>query len=121
MRASAGEIAGAATIAGATIGLAGIGVAAGTAVGSIAALPPGEVAVTGAGSTGTGGGALCPIGTRRNTISTPFLPSVDGSFAADCWRTKSIASRMLASRNSIRGMMIEVSLLVILAVPVASF
>ena len=53
-------------------------------------------------------------------MSTPRLPSVDGSFAAACWRRKSIASRMLASRNSIFGMMMLLSLFVIRAVPPAS-
>ena len=52
-----------------------------------------------------------PREVKRKTISTPLRPSVAGSFAAACCRRKSIASRMLASRNSIRGMMIVLSLL----------
>src|SRR6266702_1255169 len=115
MRAFAGEVADAATTAGATTGRAVAGAPASGAA------PAGEepgAADVGAASTGTGGGAICPIGTRRSTISTPFLPSVEGSFAAACWRIKSIASRMLASRNSIFGIMMVLSLLVIRAVPV---
>src|SRR5947199_1099369 len=92
-----------------------------------AGAPPGAVVAAGAaaagapaGATGTGGGATCPSGTVRNTISTPFFPVEEGSFSAACSRRKSIASRTVASRNSIRGIMIVFSLLVIRAVPAVS-
>ena len=45
---------------------------------------------------------------------TPLFPSVAGSFSTACSRRKSTASRRLASRNSRRGMIIVVSLLLIL-------
>src|SRR5216684_3739807 len=120
MRALAGEIADAAPTAGATTGRAATGAAGAPASGAAPAVGEPGAAGDGAASTGTDGGAICPIGTRRSTISTPFLPSVDGSFAAACWRIKSIASRILASRNSIFGIIMVLSLLVIRAVPVES-
>ena len=83
MRASPGEIAGAATTADAAIGRAGTGVAiAGGAPsgGTPGAEPVGDCA----GSTGTAGGAIWPSGASRKTMSTPFLPSPPGSLAAAC-------------------------------------
>src|SRR2546421_8800687 len=65
--------------------------------------------------------ARVPSVFRRRTMSTPLRPSAPGSFSAACCRRNSIASRMLASRNSILGMMMLLSLVVIRAVPVASF
>src|SRR3954470_17627 len=65
--------------------------------------------------------ARVPSVFTRKTMSTPLRPSAPGSFSAACCRRNSIASRMLASRNSILGMMIVFSLFVIRAVPVASF
>src|SRR6266516_3180031 len=117
MRGSA--VAAAATTGRATTGPAVIGVVPPAG----AAAPAGGAAVAAApaaGTTGTGGGATCPIGANRRTISTPFFPSVEGSFATACCRRKSIASRILASRNSTRGIMIVFSLVVIRAVPPAS-
>src|SRR5437773_8770140 len=123
MRASAGESAAAATTGRATAGWAVTGPVPG-APGPVGAAggpigPGGEPAAAGdaAGPTGTGGGAIWPRGTVRKTISTPFF---SGSFSTACSRRKSIASRMLASRNSTRGIMIVFSLFVILAVPPAS-
>ena len=46
-----------------------------------------------------------------------FTPCPDGSFSAACSRRKSIASRIVVSRNSICGMMMLFILLVICAVP----
>ena len=87
---------------------------AGNASGGAAFPPTVVVAVTGAGSLER------PRECKRRTISTPRRPSVVGSFAAACWRRKSIASRILASRNSMRGIMILSSLLRIRAVLLAS-
>src|SRR5262245_34130465 len=67
----------------------------------------------GGGTTGAEAGATCPNGTRRNTM---FTPCPDGSFSAACSRRNSIASRMVVSRNSMCGMMMLFSLLVICAV-----
>src|SRR5581483_7205528 len=64
-----------------------------------------------------GGGAAWPRGHIRNTISTPLLPVPEVSFSSAWSRRKSIASRTVASRNSIRGMMMLFSLLLICAVP----
>src|SRR6266545_562187 len=90
-----------------------------------AAGAPGAVVVGGtgepAGATGGGGAATWPSGTMRNTISTPLFPVPEVSFSSDCSRRKSIASRMVASRNSIRGIMMVFSLLVICAVPPRPF
>src|SRR5438876_3736794 len=124
MRGSA--TAAAATTGRATIGRAVTGVvppagapAGAGAAGAAGAAATGEPAGPAAGATGTGGGATCPSGVMRNTISTPFFPS-EGSFSTACSRRKSIASRTLASRNSTRGIMIVFSLFVIRAVPLAS-
>src|SRR5438876_5588161 len=123
MRASAGESAAAATTGRATAGWAVTGPVPG-APGPVGAAggpigPGGEPAAAGdaAGPTGTGGGAIWPRGTVRKTISTPFF---SGSFSTACSRRKSIASRMLASRNSTRGIMMVFNLLVIRAVPPVS-
>src|SRR5439155_1895557 len=80
---------------------------------------PGGVAVPfgKTGTIGTEGGAICPRGTSRSTMFTPLWPSGPVSFSAACSRRTSIASRMVASRNSMCGMMILFSLLVIAAVP----
>src|SRR5262249_56377664 len=59
----------------------------------------------------------CTVTEGGNTILTPLFPSLAGSFSTACSRRKSIASRRVASRNSIRGIMIVFSLLVICAVP----
>src|SRR5205823_10286139 len=48
--------------------------------------------------------ARVPSVFKRRTMSTPLRPSAPGSFSAACCRRNSIASRMLASRNSIFGM-----------------
>src|SRR6266576_6909041 len=119
MRAS--EVAAAATTGRATTGAVVTGVV------PPAGGPPGAAVAAGAaaagaaaGATGTGGGATCPSGVVRKTISTPFFPSAAGSFSTACSRRKSIASRTLASRNSTRGIIIVFSLLVIRAVPAVS-
>ena len=119
--ASLGEIAGAATTAGAMIGGgAGMGAPAAPASGGGTAVVA-TAAGARAGCVAIGGGATEPEGVKRRTISTPLRPSGEGSFAAACWRRKSIASRILASRNSMRGITIVFSLLLIRAVPVVSF
>src|SRR5437870_13754762 len=119
MRASAGESAAAATTGRATAGWAVTGPVPG-APGPVGAAggpigPGGEPAAAGdaAGPTGTGGGAIWPRGTVRKTISTPFF---SGSVSTACSRRKSIAARLLASRNSTRGIMTVFSLLVSSAV-----
>src|SRR6266566_7226258 len=120
MRGSA--VAAAATTGRATTGPAVTGLVPPAAAGAAGGAAAGGAAAPGAaaGVTGTGGGATCPSGVMRNTISTPFFPSGEGSFSTACSRRKSIASRMLASRNSTRGIMIVFSLFVIRAVPLAS-
>ena len=74
----------------------------------------GEPAPVGGGSTGSEGCAICPRGTSRSTMLTPCP---EGSFSAACSRRKSIASRIVVSRNSMCGIMMLFSLLVICAVP----
>ena len=75
----------------------------------------GAVAGIGAGGSARRRAQSCAKQCRR--LSCCPAP---GSFAAACCRRKSIASRMLASRNSIFGMMMVLSLFVIRAVPPAS-
>src|SRR5439155_21953955 len=77
-------------------------------------LPAGDALPVGGGATGIEDGAICPRGPSRSTM---FTPCPEGSFSAACSRRKSIASRMLVSRNSTCGMMIPFSLLLICAVP----
>src|SRR3954452_17488354 len=50
--------------------------------------------------------ARVPSVVTRRTMSTPLRPSAPASFSAACCRKNSIASRILASLNSTRGMMI---------------
>ena len=89
--------------------------------GTISPSAPGTKAFgSAAGITAAGSDVRLPNEFKRKTMSTPLRPSTAGSLAAACCRRKSIASRMLASRNSIRGMMIVFSLAEIRAVPVAA-
>ena len=90
------------------------GLPAGGAAAPAGGAPPAGDAVPVGGATGIEGAATCPRGTSRNTM---FTPCPEGSFSAACSRRKSIASRMLVSRNSMCGMMMPFSLLVICAVP----
>src|ERR1043166_6986600 len=120
IRASAGDIAGYDAIAEDIIGFAAGGVVA-ALLGDSAGTPAGALTpLRGAVSIGIVGGAIWPSGAKRKTISMPFLSPGFGSLAAACWRRKSIASRMLASRNSTRGIMIEFNFWVMRAVPVTS-
>src|SRR5262245_51126394 len=87
---------------------------AGAPAGGACAGAPGTEVPAPGGSTGVDGCATCPRGTRRSTM---FTPCPDGSFSVACSRRKSIASRIVVSRNSTCGMMMLFSLLVICAVP----
>src|SRR5689334_17361251 len=120
MRASPGTIDGAAGTAGAAGATAdgttgGLSSAAGASPVPVTGASAGVVVVVG----GVVSGAR-PIWFNRRTMSTPLRLSVELSLALACWRKKSIASRIVASRNSIRGMMMVLSLAEMRAVPLVS-
>ena len=95
---------------------------AGAPVGGAPPPTAGEAAPSGSGGgpTGIEEGAICPSGTRRSTMFTPFCPSGPVSFSAACSLRTSTASRIVASRNSMCGRMMLLSFLLTSAVPATS-